>query len=278
MLWSALDTQEILAILPVVKNLKFDGVEIPILRPGTLNIPLLRDALEASGLACTVSTALSRSLALIDEATRAATVRWLADVISEATELHASIVCGPLLAPIGEMRGRGCTSKEWNSSVYGLKELGKVASAYRVDLALEPLNRFETFVINTVADGVKLVEEVGEPSVGLLLDTFHMNIEEKSVPKAIQGASEYIKHFHCSENDRGIVGSGQVPWEDIFSQLSNVGYKGWLVVESFGTVIPEIAAAASIWRPLAPSADELAAKSLNFISERSIGVASPGPR
>jgi D-psicose/D-tagatose/L-ribulose 3-epimerase len=99
----------------------------------------------------------------------------------------------------------------------------------------------------------------------LLIDTFHMNIEEKSIPAAILSAAPHIKHFHCSENDRGTVGTGHVPWTKTFQALRTIGYHGWLTVESFGGSVPEIAAATSIWRPLASSQDDLARESLEFI-------------
>ena len=122
-------------------------------------------------------------------------------------------------------------------------------------------------MINTVADCVALVEEVNSPALGLLLDTFHMHIEEKSTPAAIQMAGPHIKHFHTSENDRGIVGSGQVAWTEIVTALDAVHYNGWLVVESFNAVIPELAGATCIWRPMADSPESLAAESWIFLQK-----------
>ena len=161
--------------------------------------------------------------------------------------------------------GRGYTQAEWDSCVQAFKTVGATAADCGVALALEPLNRFETFMINTVADGVRLMEEVDNPAVGLLLDTFHMHIEEKSTPDAIRAAGRHLKHFHTSENDRGSVGSGQVAWADTLQALDEIGYDGWLVVESFNAVIPELAGATCIWRPVAESPEALARESIEFL-------------
>jgi len=275
LVWSATTTADILAVIPKAIEMGYDGIEIPVLAPGLLDIPKVRAALDDVGLLCTTSTALPPGIALIDEATTSDAVEFLTGVIRDTAELGAPLVCGPMAAPIGEQRGRGSTPEEWASCVTGLREAGKVATDLGIDLAFEPLNRFETFVVNTTADGIRLCEEVNEPSVGLLLDTFHMNIEEQSLPAAIRAAAPHLKHFHCSENDRGTVGSGHVPWADVFGALKDIDYRGWLTVESFGGSVPEIAAATSIWRPLASSQDALARDSLRFTKQAIHGVSAP---
>jgi len=265
MVWTGELTQRAVELVPSIKEMGYDGVELPLFAPESERLAPLRAALEEAALACTTSTALPRGLALIDEGTSARAVRWLQEIVRTAAGLGATMLCGPLLAPVGELRGRGYTPAEWASAVRGLREVGQTAEEHGVTLALEPLNRFETFMLNTVSDGVRLVEEVDSPQVGLLLDTFHMNIEERSIRAAILHAGRHLRHFHCSENDRGTVGSGHIPWRDVFSSLNERQYEGWLVVESFGALIPEIAAAACIWRPLAASPDVLARESVRFI-------------
>lgn len=265
MVWSGQVGQETIDLFPRIKEWGYHGVEVPIFEPDTLDVSAIRSALAATGLRCTVSTALPEGLALIDETTRQASVGWLQKVIKTAAALGASVVCGPLAAPVGDLRGRGYTSAEWDSCVLALQEAGQVAADYGITLALEPLNRFETFFLNTVSDSVKLMEAVDRSTVGLLLDTFHLNIEEKSIPAAISQAESHLKHFHCSENDRGTVGSGHIPWSNVFPALGAINYEGWLVVESFGAAIPELAAAACVWRPLAPGPEALAEESLHFI-------------
>jgi len=265
MVWSGDVTKAMLARLPAIKEMGYDGVEIPIFDPEAIHVAEVRQALADSGLRCTSSTAMTEGLSLIDENRREQGITWLRKIIQTSTAIGAEVLCGPICVPVGELRGRGYTQAEWDTCVRSFQEVAKVASDEGVTIALEPLNRFETFMINTVDDGIRLMDEVDHPSVGLLLDTFHMHIEEKSTPDAICKAGRHIKHFHTSENDRGTVGTGQVAWAETFNALNQIGYDGWLVVESFNAVIPELAGATCIWRPLAKSPDDLAEESYQFL-------------
>jgi len=150
-----------------------------------------------------------------------------------------------------------------------LGEMAEYAGKKNVVLAMEPLNRFETYFINIAEDIVKLVKDVDHPNLRVHLDTFHMNIEEKSLYKAIKNTGEYVAHVHTCENDRGTPGSGNVDWDGVFKALHEINYDGWLVIESFVPAIEAIAKAAAIWRELEPGgADEIAEKGLEFIKSR----------
>jgi len=255
-------------LLPLIRAAGYDGIEIPIFAPQELDTQSLRAAVEDAGLACTTSSALPEGLSLINEDVSQDSICWFHTVIKATAELGAPILCGPLAVPVGELPGRGYTSNEWDTAVQSFKEISLMAADYGVVLALEPLNRFETFFINTIAAGIRLAEAVDNPSFGLLLDTFHMHIEEKSTLAAIRLAVPHLKHFHCSENDRGTVGSGQVLWKEIFAALKEIHYGGWLVVESFGAAMPELARATCMWRPPAASPTILANDSLRFIQQQ----------
>jgi D-psicose/D-tagatose/L-ribulose 3-epimerase len=132
-------------------------------------------------------------------------------------------------------------------------------------MAIEPLNRFETHVINTVADAVRLCREVGSPALKVQVDTFHAHIEEKDSAAAIRAAGPFVGHFHASENDRGVPGTGQVAWDGVFRALKDIGYDGWVTIESFATGIVDLCAAACIWRPIYESAEALARDGLAFL-------------
>ncbi|MEZ4736365.1 MAG: sugar phosphate isomerase/epimerase [Caldilineaceae bacterium] len=265
MVWNGQVGPAELALLPQIKAMGYTSVELPVFAADALDVPAVNRALQDNALACTVSTALPANVNLIDEAHRAAGVAYLQQVITLAAQVGATVICGPLAAPVGERRGRGYTQAEWDSCVLGLRAAGAMAADHGITLALEPLNRFETFIVNTVADGVRLVTEVDRPAVGLLLDTFHMHMEEKSTAAAIRHAGPHIKHFHASENDRGTVGSGQVAWPAVFGALRDIDYQGQIVVESFGHAIAELAGAACVWRPLAASPEALAQGSLTYL-------------
>jgi D-psicose/D-tagatose/L-ribulose 3-epimerase len=149
--------------------------------------------------------------------------------------------------------------------VEGLRAAAEHAGKAGVFLAIEPLNRFETHFLNTNEDAIKLVKAVDHPNIKVQLDTFHANIEEKDTPAAIRAAGPLLGHFHASESDRGTPGTGQVPWNDCFSALREIGYDGWVTIESFAIGILDLCAAACIWRPIYESADDLAVKGLAFL-------------
>jgi D-psicose/D-tagatose/L-ribulose 3-epimerase len=130
---------------------------------------------------------------------------------------------------------------------------------------VEALNRFETSFINLAEQAVELVRMIDSPAIRIMIDTFHANIEEKSIGKAIEYAGPYIMHIHANENDRGIPGSGHVPWNEVAAALKKVHYDGAMVIESFTTEVKEIARAAAIWRPPAPNQDMLATDGMAFL-------------
>jgi D-psicose/D-tagatose/L-ribulose 3-epimerase len=132
-------------------------------------------------------------------------------------------------------------------------------------LAFEPLNRFETDLVNVVDQGLRLIKDVGSPNLGFHLDTFHMHLEEKDSAAAIKKAGDRIFHFHACENDRGVPGTGQVDWEGVFKALAEVGYDGNVVIESFTPEVKSIARAVCIWREIAPDQDTIARDGLTFI-------------
>jgi D-psicose/D-tagatose/L-ribulose 3-epimerase len=136
-----------------------------------------------------------------------------------------------------------------------------------IKLAVEPLNRFETDFLNTVQQGLDFFALVDRENAGFLLDTFHMNLEEKDIAAAIKLAGNKIFNFHSCENDRGTPGTGHIPWNEVFQALKEISYDGPIVIESFTTEIKEIARAVSQWRPLAPSQDSLGEEGLQFLKK-----------
>jgi len=134
-----------------------------------------------------------------------------------------------------------------------------------VTLCVEPLNRFETYFLNTQEDAARFIDEIGEPNVRVHYDTFHANIEEKDPVKALKALGSRAGHVHVSESDRGIPGSGHVDWRGTLLALKEIGYNGWLTIESFAQPEPQLASAACVWRDLATSGESLAREGLAFI-------------
>jgi D-psicose/D-tagatose/L-ribulose 3-epimerase len=268
MAWSGMVGPAELALLPRLAALGYDGVELPLLEPDQIDAGRVRAALVVAGLACTASGALPRGASLLDPAERERGVAWLDRCLAVAAACGATLLCGPLYAPVGVLPGRPPTPAEWESCVLGLRAAGERAAVHGVRLAIEPLNRFETHFLNTAADGLGLLAAVDSAAVGLHLDTFHMNIEEQNLAAAVQQAEARLMHVHFSANDRGIVGSGHIDWTGVRDALRAAGYdrpEGWVVAETFTGTVAAIAAATAVWRPLVPDPWTYAAESLTFM-------------
>jgi D-psicose/D-tagatose/L-ribulose 3-epimerase len=210
---------------------------------------------------------LLQGLSLIgdDADVRRRTVLHLRDLIKAAADAGARIVAGPLYCPVGYLPGRRRTLDEWNWAVDGYRSIASTLAENNVTLAIEPLNRFETFFLNTAADAAALCDEVGHPKVGILFDTFHANIEEKNIAAGYLTVGKHLRHVHTCENDRGIPGSGHVEWDDVFQALRRLQYDGWLTIESFGSALGDLSAAACIWRDIERTCESIAIEGVQFL-------------
>lgn len=253
--------------LPGIRSAGFDGIEMPILDPAAFQATVVGRELDRLGLGRTTVTALPRgsSLASSDPAARGAALRHMEACIAAANATGATLLSGPFYTPVGQFTGVRRTADEWKWVVDSWQRLGPVARAAGVEIGLEPLNRFETYFVNTVSDAVALCEEIADPAVGILFDTFHANIEEKDVSDALRAAAPHLKHIHACENDRGTPGSGHVDWTGFFPALRDIGYDRWLTIESFGFALGDMSAAAAIWRDLARTPDAIAFDGVAFL-------------
>ncbi|MGB2820242.1 MAG: sugar phosphate isomerase/epimerase family protein [Phycisphaerae bacterium] len=269
LVYTATFSKDQLDLIPKVADMGYDGVEIPFNDLSVLDAKATRQAREKAGVGLTSCCVLMPGTNLCGEkeAERKAGVERLKRMADITAEMGGDTVAGPLYAPVGHLTRRWRTDDEWKWCVEGFIAAADHARKAGVTLAIEPLNRFETYVINTSADAVKLVKEVGSPALKVQIDTFHGNIEEKDTAAAIRATGEYLGHFHASESDRGTPGTGQVRWKEVFAALKDVDYRGWVTIESFAIGIVDLCAAACIWRPIYKSADELAKQGLAFLKE-----------
>jgi D-psicose/D-tagatose/L-ribulose 3-epimerase len=267
LIWAASFGPEQFAVLPRVKDAGLDGVEIPIFDPKAFRPAPVRRELESIGLACTTCSVIPGGLNLFaeDKEVRHRSRVYIEDCLKAAAELGAELLAGPLYSPVGYFSGRRRTEDEWKRAVECWQELRPALADTSVPIALEPLNRFETYFLNTAADAAAFCDEIADPNVGILIDTFHANIEEKSIGAALQTAGRHLKHLHTCENDRGTPGTGNVNWPEFFQTIRSIGYDGWLTIESFGFSLGEIAAAASIWRDLARTPESIAFDGVKFL-------------
>ncbi len=246
----------------------FDLVEIAIEEPAHIDPAKVKAAADAAGLAIGVCacTGPGRDLRGTSVEQRA-TLEYVRALIDQAVVLGARTVIGPLYSVVGKADAvpAALRRREWSLVVRHLTTLARYAEDRGVMLCLEPLNRFETDFLNTCDDGVRLVEAIDSPAVKLLLDTFHMNIEEKNLPAAIRRAGKHLGHFHACGSDRGTPGGDHTDWPGIARALKAIGYRGDVVIESFTPDVKVIARAAAIWRMIEPRRDDIAVNGLAFL-------------
>jgi D-psicose/D-tagatose/L-ribulose 3-epimerase len=274
MVWTTRVNETHEALFSCIKAWGFDGVELFLSPQEPADIPAVRRMLEANHLECTMCSVLPRECHLVSPQAevRARGVLFLKTCVDRTAELGARLICGPMYAGLGVMTGRQRTADEWNWAVEGLQAVGRHAEKREVTICLEPLNRFETYFLNTLEDAASLVRDIGAPNVKIHFDTFHSNIEEKHPAEALRSVANELGHVHISENDRGIPGSGHFDWQGVLKVLKAIRYNGWMTIESFAQPEPDLAAAAAIWRDVAPSGDELAQQGLRFIRRLAGGL------
>ncbi len=265
-LWMTRWTDEIDPIMSVVADLGFDGVEISLLGIGHERAGVLNNAARDRGLEITCSTGLAahEDPTSPDSEIRDTAQTALENAIRIAAELGARRLAGVLAAPWGvfdpdDKPGRAARSAEV------LGRLDSLLQQEGIVLGIEVLNRFESDLINTAEEGIAYVDTIGSSHIGLLLDTFHMNVEEKDAPAAIRAAGDRLAHFHVSDNDRGTPGNGHFDFEAVAGALRDIGYDGWITAEMFVVPGHPTSADLNIWRPLEPDPTEAAGQALQYV-------------
>jgi D-psicose/D-tagatose/L-ribulose 3-epimerase len=265
-IWVSPFSNRTLELMDRAKAIGFDLLEICVEDPDTIDVPAIRAKAAQVDIGVTVCGAFgaSRNLSAEEDAVRSAGLEYLRRCIDFANGLGSPFVSGPMYCAVGatQLLDKKARQAQWDRAVGSLRLAAAYAKDKGVKLAIEPLNRFETDLVNTVDQGLRLVDDIGATNVGLLVDTFHMNIEEKDIPAAIGRAAGRIVEFHACSNDRGTPGEDHLPWPRIADALKAADYDGPIVIEAFTPEIREIARAVSIWRPLARSQDALATDGL----------------
>ena len=248
------------------KKWGFDTVEIAVESPGHINPRFVKSAAAKAGIQISAVCAAmgpGRDFRGSVKDQKTAMV-YLMALIDQAVALNSPRVIGPIYSVVGLTGAHDEKTKanHFKLVVKNLKKLARYAEERKIELCIEPLNRFETDFLNTVDQGLKLIKAVGSKYVKLHLDTFHMNIEEKNQAAAIIKAGKHLGHFHACGTDRGIPGDDSLDWKPIVAALKKVGYRGDVVIESFTPDVKVIARAAAIWRTIVPRKDDIPVKGL----------------
>lgn len=270
-LWESPFQNQSIRLFERIKNMGFDAVEIPVEDPGLINIIQIREGLKEFELIPIICGAFgpTRDLTNEDAAIHQQCFNYINACFEICNALGADFLAGPMYSAVGKARmlsGEG-RKREWDLAVHNLQKVCAMAEAFGVSIAIEPLNRFESDLVNTSADVVRLVEDINHQSAGILLDSFHMTIEEKDIRAAIVKAGKKLIHVQVSENHRGIPGTGLTPWEDFNEGLLEIGYNGTVSIESFTPDVKELAGAVCIWKTMASDQDTFAREGLHFLKK-----------
>ena len=271
LLYATAVTKEHTALLEAIKAAGADGVEIPTMDGEVGAYAELGHILDDLGLARTSSMAFTSpdvNPVSDDARQRQGAVDHLNWLIDCAHAMGSTVICGPMFQTIGQFTGAGATETELARAAEALLCVADRAGKAGITLALEPLNRFECYLLCTLKDSAAFTRRVNHPAVGVLFDTFHANMEEKDMATAIrEHGSGVIRHVHCSANDRGIPGEDHIPWNGVFGALKSIGYDDWFVIEAFGRALPGMAAATKIWRDMFSDPLDVARKGIPFVKD-----------
>jgi D-psicose/D-tagatose/L-ribulose 3-epimerase len=245
---------------------KFDFVEVAVLNPKRIDAKHTRRLLEKVGMRAVGSLGLPEGCWLSKDTD--AGVAFLKAALDCCAAMGAEALSGVVYGGIGERTGVPPTEIEYANIARGLTEAAAHASKLGLQLGIEPVNRYESHLINTGWQGVAMIEKVGAANLFLHLDTYHMNIEEKGAGNGIIAGREHLRYIHLSESDRGTPGAGTCDWDEIFATLKAVGFKGGLAMESFINMPPELAYGLAVWRPVAGSREEVIEEGLPFLRNK----------
>ncbi|MDE0303920.1 MAG: sugar phosphate isomerase/epimerase [Albidovulum sp.] len=265
-LWMARWTDDIVPIMRIVSDLGFDGIEISLLGMSDEKAEALGSLASGHGLNITCSDGLTpqADITSADADIRKAGREYLRWAVRTAAKMGSQSLAGVIYAPWGVYE----PDRKEERAAYASEAFAALDAdlkARNVKLGIEAINRFETDLVNTAREATRIAEDSNSEHVGVLLDTYHLNMEEKEISRAIAETGEKLFHFHVSENDRGVPGSGHLPWNDVKAGLDELSYDDWIVAEIFVIAGNPASADLKIWRNIEPDATDAARRSLDFM-------------
>lgn len=268
-------------ILDKVREMGFEGLEFVLFDPDSFPVDAVRRHAQSIGLRMNTAIGLSAEHNLIspDPATRRRGIEFMKRLVTMSQQIGAENLTGVNYAGWGYLTGRMRTQQEWDWGVQAYREICRFARENTdVRLCAEVVNRFESHFFNIATDAVRFVDEVDEPNAFIQLDTFHMIREEDNFAEAVEVCGKRLGYVHACESQRGIPGTGLVPWEEFFAALKSVGYDGWITIESFTTDLENIAKLCCLWRKMADSPEQLASEGLAFLKSVNSRLVAAVPR
>lgn len=270
-LWTSPFQTDTISLFSKIKDMGYDAVEIPVEDPALIDVKVVKQALDEFGLKPVICGAFgtSRDLTNDDVSFHQTSFDYIEACLEIGYELGASFFGGPMYSAVGKARLVSPEQKkiEWERAVTNLTKVCNMAKERGQLIAIEPLNRFESDLVNKAEDALALIKQINHPTAKVMLDCFHMNIEEPDLEQAIKLAGDDLIHLQVSENYRGTPGTGQTRWAELKKGLEFINYQGIVSIESFTPDVKELAGAVCIWKPLVPSQDGFASDGLRFLKQ-----------
>lgn len=260
-------SEDVFQYIEPSKAYGYDGVEFPLMDPEYFDVKKAKKLLKDYDMQCTCGTGLNsnRDISSLDLVVQSKGVEHLRKCIDICSELETDCLGGVLYAPWGQYMTRHEGKERIESSLMNLAHIGDYAKKKGVVLALEILNRYETYFLNTVEEGKQYLKQINHPNIKLHFDTFHANIEEKSLKDALVNGDKDIYHIHFCENNRGIPGTGHINWQEVKEGLCHIGYDRWITLENFVMPNCEVGKDVFIWRSIDKSGNKVAKEGIKFM-------------
>jgi D-psicose/D-tagatose/L-ribulose 3-epimerase len=267
--WTSSWTGDDLPILDRAAALGLDTVEIPLMELDAVDPVALRERAELAGVGLLTSVVCAEDTdpSSEDDAVRERALDFLERCVDATAAMGAAVFTGVTYSALGRRLDRRPTRDDMTRAAEVLRAAARHAAERGVTVGIEPVNRYETFLVNTAAQALELMELIGEPNVGIHLDAYHMNIEEDEFRAPVAAVADHLVHFHLSESHRGIPGRGTVDWPAIMGALVEAGYGGDVGLESFAELSDAMRGATCIWRDMAPSSDHLVREGLAYLKQ-----------
>ena len=265
--WTSRWSNESVHLIDHAKSLGLDLIEIPFMEIQLVDPEVIRAQLEETGFEMCASTVLSSDTDITSDSAqvRKAGLEYLKLCIDKLKAIGGNVLSGVIYSEIGRKLDTVPSEKHWKYATVYLKEAAKYAADFGIKLGIEPVNRYETFLVNTASQALYLKELIDEPNIFVHLDAYHMNIEENDFYMTTKSVGKHLCHYHLSESHRGVPGAGLVDWEGIYRALAEIGYTGIVGLESFVEPADCMRAATCVWRKLAPSSDYLISEGLKYL-------------
>lgn len=265
--WCSEWSNETLDIIDKVKDAGLDYIEIPLMRLDLFDPIAAKKRLD--GFEVVTSNVLlgeEVDITSFNEKFRRNGTDYLKKCVKASADVGAKLFSGVIYSQYMKDAKAAPTEEEWEFAAKALKEVAQYAQEFNIDLAFEPVTRYESYLLNTSEQAKRLVDMIGEPNVGIHLDSYHMNVEEKNFYDPVVEAGNLLKAFHICENDRGVPGSGHIDWDDIFKAFKDINYSGYLGFEGFSDITDNMST--WVWRQLVPDRETFVRESVAFARKK----------